>query len=65
MAIRYIYLEKASIGYNPKRNDYGNTGVGGGPGGGGRSGWYVGSLTSVQNKVEQIKKIGTSISLEQ
>ena len=32
---------------------------------GGRSGWYVGSLTSVQNKVEQIKKIGTSISLEQ
>ena len=35
------------------------------PGGGGRSGWYVGSLTSVQKKVEQIKKIGTSISLEQ
>ena len=32
---------------------------------GGRSGWYVGSLTSIQNKVEQIKKIGTSISLEQ
>ena len=32
---------------------------------GGRSGWYVGSLTLVQNKVEQIKKIGTSISLEQ
>ena len=53
------------LGYNPKRNDYGNTGVGGGPRGGGRSGWYVGSLTSVQNKVEQIKKIGTSISLEQ
>ena len=24
---------------------------------GGRSGWYVGSLTSVQNKVEQIKKL--------
>ena len=23
------------LGYNPKRNDYGNTGVGGGPRGGG------------------------------
>ena len=51
MAIRFIYLETA-YSYNPKKNDYGNTGV---PYG--RSGWYVGSLTSVPNKVEQKKKL--------
>ena len=58
MANRFIYLETA-YSYNPKKNDYGKTGV---PQG--RSGWYVGSLTSVPNKVEK-KKIGISISLEQ
>ena len=62
MAIRFIYMETA-YSYNPKRNDYGNTGVGGGPIGEVRLVRRKSYLSTKQGGTN--KKIGISISLEQ